>query len=166
MMPKNLPLIFLIAFLIIIILSLYFVDKIYFLCPIEYKQGIIIRRDDIGSGEFAAPRAGGRRHEGLDLYAPVGTEVRAARFVRVAEIGFHQRLGNYVELSHAGNLVTIYGHLQRILVRPSQWVAQGKIIGYVGKTGNANHPRILPHVHFEIRRDDIPINPQEWLEVE
>lgn len=164
-MPKKFFLAFLVAFLIFIIPVLYFSDKIYFLCPIEYKKDIIIRKDDLGSGEFAAPRAGGRRHEGLDLYASIGTEVRAARFARVAEIGFHKRLGNYVELSHAGNLVTIYGHLQRILVRPRQWVAQGKIIGYVGKTGNANHPRVLPHVHFEVRREDIPINPQEWLEV-
>ena len=155
---------FLITFLIFIIIAVYFIDKTYFLCPIEYKKGIIIRRDDIGSGDFAAQRAGDRRHEGIDLYAPVGIEVRAARFARVAEVRFHKRLGNYVELRHSGNLVTIYGHLQRILVGPNQWVAQGKIIGCVGKTGNASHPRILPHLHFEVRRDNIAINPQEWLE--
>lgn len=162
-MPKRILFVFLIIFLIFIIPALYFIDKTDFLCPIEYKKDIIIRRDDVGSGDFAAPRAGNRWHEGLDLYAPIGMGVRAARFARVAEVGFYPRLGNYIELRHPGNLVTIYGHLQRILVRSGQWVAQGKIIGYVGKTGNANHPRILPHLHFEIRSDDIPINPLRWL---
>ena len=155
---------FLFAFLIFIIPALYFIDKTYLLCPIEYKKGIIIRRDDIGLGDFAALRAGGRQHKGIDLYAQIGTEVRAARFARVAEAGFHKRLGNYVELHHPGNLVTIYGHLHRILVRSGQWAAQGKIIGYVGKSGNANHPRILPHLHFEIRKDDMAIDPLGWLE--
>ena len=163
-MSKKILFAFLIAFLIFIISTLYFMDKRHFLCPIEYKQGIIIRQDDKGSGDFGAPRAGGRRHKGIDLYAPIGTEVKAVRFSRVAEVGFNKNLGNYAELHHTDNLVTIYGHLRRILVRQGQWIAQDKIIGYVGKTGNARHPKILPHLHFEIRRDNIPINPLEWLE--
>jgi len=161
---KKFLFIFLIAFLIFIIIALHFIDKRYFLCPIDYKKEIVIRNDDKGAGDFGALRAGGRRHKGIDLHAQIGTEVRAVRFAQVTEVGFRERLGNYVELSHPGNLVTIHGHLHRILVRAGQWVAQGKIIGYVGKTGNAKHPMILPHLHFEIRRDNIPINPLEWLE--
>ena len=157
---------FLITFLIFVILTLYFIDKVYFLCPIDYKKGIFIRRDEMGEGDFGAQRASKRRHEGIDLYAQIGTDVMAVRFGRVAEAEFHKNLGNYVELSHSNNLVTIYGHLNQILVRAGQWVAQGQIIGYTGKTGNANHPRMLPHVHFEIRKDNIPINPNEWLEGE
>jgi murein DD-endopeptidase MepM/ murein hydrolase activator NlpD len=162
---KKFLFIFLVIFLISITPVLYFTDKTYFLCPVEYKRDIIIRRDELGSGDFGARRAGGRQHKGIDLYAQIGTGVRAARFGRVAEIGFHKRLGNYVELHHRGSLVTIYGHLERILVSLGQWTAQGKIIGYVGKTGNANHPKILPHLHFEIRQDNMPINPLQWLEV-
>lgn len=156
---------FLIIFLLFIIPTLHFIDKTYFLCPIKYNKGIVIRYDDRGSGDFGAPRAGRRRHEGIDLYAQTGTEVRAVRFARVAEAEFHKRLGNYVELQHSGDLVTIYGHLNRILVSPGQWIAQGKIIGYVGKTGNADHPGILPHLHFEIRENGIAVNPGGWLEV-
>ncbi len=163
-MPKRFLFIFLIIFLIFIIFTLYFTDKVYFLCPIEYKKDIIIRSDEKGSGDFGVLRAGGRRHEGIDLYAQIDTEVRAARFGRVAEVGFQKNLGNYIELSHPENLATIYGHLNRILVESGQWVAQGKIIGYVGKSGNAGHPKILPHLHFEIRRDNMPIDPLEWLE--
>lgn len=161
---KKFLFIFLIVFLIFIFFTLYFTDKTYFLCPIEYKKGITVRNDDFGEGHFAAQRGDGRQHEGIDLYAQIGTGVRAARFARVVEAEFHKRLGNYVELHHPGNLVTIYGHLQRILVRTGQWVVQGKIIGYTGKTGNASHLKILPHLHFEIRKDDIPINPLAWLE--
>ena len=163
-MIKKFLFIFLIVFLIFIIATLYFIDKRYFLCPIEYKKDIIIRTDEMGEGHFGARRSGGRRHRGIDLYAQIGTEIRTVSFARVTEVGFHKRLGNYVELRHPGNLVTIYGHLHRILVREGQWVAQGKVIGYVGKTGNANHPKILPHLHFVIMRDNIPIDPLEWLE--
>ena len=163
---KKFLFIFLIAFLIFVIITLYFIDKTYFLCPIDYKKGIIIRKDEMGSGDFGASRNNNRRHKGVDLYAQVGTAVRASRFAWVAEAGFHKNLGNYVELYHPGNLVTIYGHLNQILVKSGQWVAQGKIIGYVGKTGNASHAKILPHLHFEIKRDDIPINPQEWVRLE
>jgi murein DD-endopeptidase MepM/ murein hydrolase activator NlpD len=155
---------FLIIFFIFAIFTLYFIDKVYFLCPIDYKQGIIIRRDEAGKGDFAAWRTGRRRHEGIDLYAQIGTEVNSVSFARVAEVGYHKHLGNYVELHHPGNLVTIYGHLLRTLVEPGQLVVQSQIIGYVGKTGNANHPKIKPHLHFEIRKDNIPIDPLEWLE--
>lgn len=163
-MPKKVLFIFLVIFLIFIIPTLHFLDKTYFLCPIDYKRDIIIRRDERGKGDFGALRVGNRRHQGIDLYAQIGTDVRAVRFGRVAEAGFRKRLGNYVELYHQGDLVTIYGHLKRVLVRPGQWVTQGRSIGKTGKTGNANHPKILPHLHFEIRKDSIPIDPLEWLE--
>ena len=161
---KRILFVFLIIFLIFIIPVLHFIDKKYFLCPIEYRKYIIIRRDDLGSGEFGALRAGGRKHEGIDLYAQVGTEVKAVRFAKVAEAGFHKNLGNYIELHHPDNLVSIYGHLQGVLVKAGQWVAQGEAIGWVGKSGNADYPNMLPHLHFEMRKHNIPINPAEWLE--
>jgi len=163
-MAKKYLFAFLVVFLIFIIFNLYFIDKVYFLCPIEYKKNIIIRNDDYGKGDFGASRSGGRKHKGIDLYAQVGTDIKAVRFGRIKETGFHKGLGNYVELQHKGDLVTIYGHLQRVLVQEGQWVAQGKIIGKTGKTGNANHPRMLPHLHFEIRKDGMPIDPLGLLE--
>ena len=163
-MSRKFLLAFLISFLIIIIPTLYFIDKVCFLCPIEYKKGIVIRNDDYGNGDFGARRSGNRRHNGIDLYAEIGTDIRAVSFARVAEVGFHKGLGNYIELHHQGDLVTIYGHLQQVSVRQGQLVAQKQVIGKTGKTGNANHPKILPHVHFEIRKDNVPIDPTELLE--
>jgi hypothetical protein len=66
---RKILFVLLIIFLIFIIPTLHFIDKTYFLCPIEYKRYIIIRRDDLGSGEFEALRAGGRKHEGIALCA-------------------------------------------------------------------------------------------------
>ena len=163
---KKFLFIFLIIFLIFIIFTLNFIDKAYFVCPIDYEKGIIIRRDERGSGDFNASRSGDRRHKGIDLYAQIGTAVKAVRFAWVQEVGFHKKLGNYVELRHLNNLTTIYGHLHRIAVKSGHWVAQDRIIGHVGKTGNASHPKIQPHLHFEIRRDNIPMDPQEWLQGE
>ena len=162
-MKKALFVLF-IVFLIFIIPVIHFLDKTYFLCPIVYKKYIIIRRDNRGLGDFDAPRRGGRRHQGIDLYAKIGAEVKSPRFGRVIEAGFHKALGNYVELHHSENLITVYGHLSQVLVKPYQIIPQGKIIGLVGKTGNADHPGILPHLHFEVRKNNIPINPMDWLE--
>ena len=163
-MTRRSLLIFLVIFIISIIFILHFIDKRFFLSPIEYRQGIIIRQDELGEGDFGARRRGGRRHNGIDLFAPVETEVRAVSFSWVTEAEFHKKLGNYVELRHPGNIVTIYGHLSRIRVKSGHWIQQGEIIGYVGKTGNADHPKILPHLHFEIRESGIPVNPLPYLE--
>jgi murein DD-endopeptidase MepM/ murein hydrolase activator NlpD len=157
-------LVFLFLFLFFVIPAIYFIDKRYLLCPIVYERGLIIRNDSLGEGHFGASRSGNRSHRGIDLYASVGTEVKAVKFGRVLEAGYHKGLGNYVELAHLGNLTSVYGHLSSFSVKPGQLVAQGKIIGFVGKTGNAVNSAIEPHLHFEIKMDNIPINPQEWLE--
>ncbi len=140
-------------------------DKVYFLCPIEYKQDtIIIRHDSYGSGDFMAERSGPRKHNGIDLQAKIGEPVFAVRGGKVTEARFHRGMGNYVELSHPGGHTTIYGHLSKIEARQGQAVRQGDKIGEVGKTGNANHRNIMPHLHFEIRKKNVPLDPMEFLE--
>lgn len=140
-------------------------DKAYFLCPVEYKQDtIIIRHDSYGSGYFMAERSGSRRHNGIDLQARIGASVFAVRGGKVIEARFQRGMGNYVELSHPGGHTTIYGHLSKIAAREGQAVRQGDKIGEVGKTGNANHRSIIPHLHFEIRRGNVPLDPMEFLE--
>lgn len=144
--------------------SFYFLDKQYFFCPIDYKGDIIVRNDSRGEGFFAAERSGMRLHEGIDLFAGVGTPVFASRLGIVAAAKSNRGMGNYVVLKHLGNLSTIYGHLSRIYVRKGVFVRQGQIIGAVGKTGNAHYRSIQPHLHFEVRKKGIPVDPLQYLQ--
>ncbi|MCM8795304.1 MAG: M23 family metallopeptidase [Candidatus Omnitrophica bacterium] len=117
-----------------------FLDKHYFLYPIEYEREIVVRCDRRGNGFFGAPRSS-RQHQGIDLYAPVGKPVRAARLGRVITSQRNRGMGNYVILRHSGNLITIYGHLSEIYVKKGQFVRQGEVIGLVGKSGNVKFSR-------------------------
>lgn len=144
--------------------QLYCLDKAFFFCPIEYKQDtIIIRHDSYGSGDFLAERSGARKHNGIDLQAAIGTPVYAVRGARVIEARFHKGLGNYVELLHSEGYVSIYAHLSKIEVKENQLLRQGQKIGEVGKTGNAGYRGIIPHLHFELRHNDILLDPMKFL---
>ncbi len=160
---KKTFLLFLIFVLILIPLSISWVNKENFISPIYYSYDIIIRNDSRGDGFFAAKRSGSRVHNGIDLLANMGTPVLAARSGLVIEATSSKGMGNYVILKHSGGLTTIYGHLSSIDTKKGMLVRQGEIIGRVGKTGNANHPDMLPHLHFEIRRNNIPQDPSGFL---
>jgi murein DD-endopeptidase MepM/ murein hydrolase activator NlpD len=98
-------------------------------------------------------------HEGLDLSAPAGASVRAARDGVVTETGNDATLGNYIVLTHTGGLQTVYGHLSAIGVIMEQKVIAGAIIGAVGSTGYATGP----HLHFEVREKGTPVDPAHLL---
>ena len=84
-------------------------------------------------------------HSGIDLGAPFGTPVLAAKSGRVEYAGWGDGYGNLVELDH-GSTGTRYAHLEAIYVAQGQSVAQGQQIGIVGSTGRSTGP----HLHFEI----------------
>ena len=67
--------------------------------------------------------------------------------------------GNYVVLQHTGGLTTLYGHLNRPLVKVGDQVSQGQPIGLEGSTGNSTGP----HLHFELRIDNKPVDPTPYL---
>ncbi len=160
---KRILLFLLLVLPVYLLVSLYFLDKHYFLCPIDYKRDAIIRCDTWGEGFFASKRKGNRLHDGLDLFAEIGTSVKASRSGIVIAARKSRGMGNYIIIRHPGNIITIYGHLSNIYVHRHKFVRQGEIIGSVGKTGNANHPNIQPHLHFEVRKDSIPQDPLEYL---
>ena len=160
---KKILLFLLITLPIYLVVSLYFLDKEYFICPIDYKKDILIRCDGRGNGFFAADRSGNRLHEGLDFLAVIGTPVRASRSGKVASADKNRGMGNYVIIKHPGRVVTVYGHLLRAYVTKGKFVRQGEIIAEVGKTGNANYANIEPHLHFEVRKDGMPQDPLEYL---
>jgi murein DD-endopeptidase MepM/ murein hydrolase activator NlpD len=86
-------------------------------------------------------------HRGLDLAAPTGTPVRAARSGRVVERGVGPGFGNYVVLRHPLGMTTVYAHLSQVSVRQGAIVWRARKIGEVGATGRATGP----HLHFELR---------------
>ena len=136
-----------------------------FVCPISYDEDIVIRNDDMGEGHFGARRRGGRKHKGIDLEAPLGTPVLAAGTGKVIETGNHPGgYGKYVEIHHRDGFTTIYAHLSEVAVKEGQIVHRGKIIGKVGKSGNASHKLIESHVHFEIRKDEVGVDPLDYIE--
>ena len=55
--------------------------------------------------------------------------------------------------------VSLYAHLQDVMVEPGAYVRQRRMIGTVGKTGNARHPWMMPHLHLEVLSDGVPIDP-------
>jgi murein DD-endopeptidase MepM/ murein hydrolase activator NlpD len=94
-------------------------------------------------------------HQGVDLRASYGTPIVAVSDGRVEFAGWHGGHGNAVELNHGAGLETLYGHMSRILVRPGQSVHRGAVIGLVGSTGLSTGP----HLHFEVHRNGIAVNP-------
>jgi murein DD-endopeptidase MepM/ murein hydrolase activator NlpD len=98
-------------------------------------------------------------HHGIDLAAPMGTEVYAARDGRVSASGVDPILGQYVIIEHEGGWQTVYGHLSLRLVRLNDRVESGMIIGHVGSTGQSTGP----HLHFEVRNHGDAKNPESLI---
>jgi murein DD-endopeptidase MepM/ murein hydrolase activator NlpD len=124
---------------------------------------LFLRSDAYGKGYFAASRSGGRIHTGIDLKAPVGASIFAAKSGRVTAASFDKGYGYFVEIRHHDGLYTRYAHLSAVQVIEGQWVKIGQPIGKCGKSGNADHPSIVPHLHFEIRYLNHALNPSDRL---
>jgi murein DD-endopeptidase MepM/ murein hydrolase activator NlpD len=115
-------------------------------------------------GEFGAPRNGGRTHEGFDIVAKCGAKMVAVTDGKVVRRGFDPVLyGNYLLLSGNGEGRTyFYAHMIRPAeVKLGQQVSAGQYVGNEGKTGNAETTGC--HLHFELRADGKPINPEPAL---
>jgi len=142
--------------------SFYF-DMSPMLVPIEYTGSLPIRNDWRGHGDFGARRNGRRRHQGIDLLAPIGTPVRAAKG-GIAIGGENKKgMGKFVKIIHKHGLTTIYGHLSKVYIKPVQMIRQGQLIGEVGNTGNARYNGVLPHLHFEVRLRGGAQDPKNYL---
>jgi murein DD-endopeptidase MepM/ murein hydrolase activator NlpD len=113
-----------------------------------------------GFGPRVNPVTGNLRiHQGLDLAAPLGADVCAARDGTVAETGDDPVYGKYVIIEHSGNWTSLYGHLSEINTVLRRNVKSGNLIGRVGSTGQSTGP----HLHFEIRQRGKAQNPDRLL---
>jgi murein DD-endopeptidase MepM/ murein hydrolase activator NlpD len=99
-----------------------------------------------------------RLHAGIDIPAPTGQPVVAAAGGKVVSAGTRGGYGLTVVIAHGGGISTVSAHLSRLDVKTGQEVREGDLIGAIGSTGLSTGP----HLHFEIRRNGIPVDPLAW----
>lgn len=100
-----------------------------------------------------------KAHNGLDVAAPTGTDVRALSDGTVVATGERGGYGLTVEVDHGGGVTTRYAHLSAIDVAVGDRLAVGATLGAVGSTGFSTGP----HLHLEVRRDGEPVDPETVL---
>lgn len=98
-------------------------------------------------------------HSGIDIAASTGTEIKCALDGTVLRTGQSDISGNFIIISHSGEMETRYYHLSKIMVEAGDALQQGDIIGLVGATGRVTGP----HLHFEIRIDGERVDPLDLL---
>jgi murein DD-endopeptidase MepM/ murein hydrolase activator NlpD len=101
----------------------------------------------------------GRMHEGVDIAAPAGTPIRAARAGTVILAAPTSGYGNYTCIDHGGGLSSCYAHQSSYATSDGASVSQGQVIGYVGCTGSC----FGDHLHFEIRVNGAAVDPLGYL---
>jgi murein DD-endopeptidase MepM/ murein hydrolase activator NlpD len=111
-----------------------------------------IKRDDGESGEF---------HPGIDIANSPDTLIAATADGTVLFSGWSHGYGNLVVIDHGYGIQTVYGHTSKALVKVGDRVTRGQIIAYMGTTGRSTGA----HLHYEIRRQGVPVNPMQYLKV-
>jgi murein DD-endopeptidase MepM/ murein hydrolase activator NlpD len=101
----------------------------------------------------------GRMHEGVDLDARRGDSVVAAANGIVEDVRYSASYGRMVVIRHGTTYTTLYAHLHSVSVRDGQRVSRGEVIGKAGDSGVATGV----HLHFEIRRDGVPVDPERYV---
>lgn len=97
-----------------------------------------------------------KMHTGMDFTAPTGTEIYATGNGVVSDVIHSSRgYGNTIIIDHGYSYKTLYAHMSKTLAKPGQKVKRGDVIGLVGNTGMS----MAPHLHYEVRKHDEPINP-------
>lgn len=108
-------------------------------------------------------RGFGRGHDGLDICLKKGDSIRVAFDGKVRYATYNRGgYGNLIIVRHFNGLETYYAHLSKILVRPDQIVKAADIIGLGGSTGRS----VSPHLHFEVRYRDKPLDPLRFIDFE
>lgn len=101
----------------------------------------------------------GKMHNGVDIGASMGEPIYAAMDGKVCCAEWEDGYGNVIKIDHGSGIKTIYAHCSSIEVNIGEYVKRGEKIGQVGSTGRSTGP----HVHFEVRINNVPQNPMKYL---
>ena len=113
-------------------------------------------------GERDAPVAGASTyHLGVDLAAPEGTPIYAARSGTVVTASYNSSSGYYVQIDHGDGYRSIYMHMTHFVVSGGQYVSRGQVIGYCGSTGVSSGS----HLHFGISQNGVYVNPANYIPI-
>lgn len=129
-------------------------DKIKLLTPVVGRFSSPFGYTRIINGIAKSP------HSGLDIAAPKGTPVKAAKAGIISNTGNYFFSGNIVFIDHGQSFITSYAHLDKILVTPGQVVEEGHTIGLVGNTGRATGP----HLHWSVSLNGVRVNPELFID--
>ncbi len=127
------------------------------------KQMVLPLRGNITSefGVRTHPISGDLRfHSGIDIAAKEGSNIYAAFDGVITEATYDKWNGNYLKIKHDNNIMTVYCHCQELNVKKGDKIRAGEIIATVGSTGSSTGP----HLHFELRVNNISYNPQKALD--
>ena len=99
------------------------------------------------------------QHNAIDISSAVGQPIRSPADGIVVKAEWASGYGNVIYISHGYGYSTRYGHLSAFAVRPGARIKRGDVIGYVGSTGRSTGP----HLHYEVRVNNNPVNPLEYI---
>jgi murein DD-endopeptidase MepM/ murein hydrolase activator NlpD len=102
---------------------------------------------------------GDLEHPGIDIAIPSGSYIRAAGSGTVLETGEDPVYGLFVRLEHSNGLETLYAHASAVVTEAGRAVRAGEVIAFVGSSGRSS----APHLHFEVRRDGVPVDPLTFV---
>ena len=120
-------------------------------------EGILRDRFGFIRNRFGAGKS--RFHQGIDISTRPGSLVMASADGTVHSTNWRSDYGKTIILKHHFGLSTVYAHLSGYNVQPGEVVQRGQVIGFVGNTGRSTGP----HLHYEVRIGDMPVNPVRYL---
>jgi len=100
-------------------------------------------------------------HSGLDIKAPLGSDIKATADGVVRRATFDSKYGRYVLIDHKNGFKTLYGHCRKLLVKAGTLVKRGQTIALIGNSGRSTGP----HLHYEVRYKDKVIDPRSYVRV-
>jgi murein DD-endopeptidase MepM/ murein hydrolase activator NlpD len=98
-------------------------------------------------------------HQGIDISGSYGTPVIATAQGKIVMAGYFGSFGLTVQIEHENGITTLFGHLAKIYVKTGDEVVRGQKIGLMGNTGMSTGP----HLHYEVRINELPVNPKPYL---